>query len=82
MPIAPKYIPAYLTPADFAPISIEKPAIPRKETKMLQRPRWPVRSAINPTAIVNTAAAAYGGTERSWAWMDVYPKPKINTLKS
>jgi hypothetical protein len=62
MPMAPRNVPAYRAPADFAPSSMANPVMPTKETSILQMPRWRVRSAMKPTATVTSAAAAYGGT--------------------
>lgn len=47
--------------------------MPMREIAILVRPRWRVRSAKKPIETVTMAAAAYGGTLRSCALIEVYP---------
>ena len=46
MPIAPRKVPAYRTPAVLAPKSMENPTTPNNDMKMLHSPRCWVRSAM------------------------------------
>lgn len=69
--MAPRKVPAYRAPGDGAASRRANPAIPTRDVMIFVMPRWRVRSAINPTATVTTAAAAYGGTLSSCALNEV-----------
>lgn len=58
-------------PGRFEPSIIKNPAIANKDTARLQSPLRCVLSAYQPTAIVNTTAAVYDGTDSRFTCVGV-----------